>query len=70
MIEPTLEFIGAQLERVQTEQRAQRTILTDLENGLLVIGNHLLRIERDMEQVKRTLAAIDSKLQNSGEGPT
>jgi hypothetical protein len=73
MTEPDLNFIAEQLKRVLSEQASQRADiaamrtemnerLTDLSDGQTVLGQMIMRLERDMVRVKDLLGKMDGRI--------
>jgi hypothetical protein len=67
--EPDLNFIAERLLAIQTEQTAVHTdiaaVRVDLVNiadGQTVLGQMILRLERDMVRIKDLLGRIDGRI--------
>jgi hypothetical protein len=57
-----LKFIAERLLAIQTEQAAIRTGLTDIADGQTVLGQMIMRLERDMVRVKDLLGRMDGRI--------
>jgi hypothetical protein len=69
MTEVTLDFIAEQLKRVLSEQAGQRADITairaglvDVADGQTVLGQMIMRLERDMVRVKDLLGKMDGRI--------
>ena len=65
----TLEFIAERLERIQTEQAKTRgditeirAAMTDMAADQTVLGQMMLRVERNIVQIKEHLGRMDTRI--------
>jgi hypothetical protein len=56
------EFISEQLKLIQTELRETRAELRELSYGQTVLTDMVLRLARDMVQIKELLGRMDSRI--------
>jgi hypothetical protein len=64
-----LQWIGRTLLGMRDEQTAQRARLDDVEADLKVITGLILRLARDMEQVKDALGRLDARISRLESAP-
>jgi hypothetical protein len=62
MTDVDLNFIAERLLAIQTDMRDIKTAVTDLADGQTVLGQMILRLERDMVRVKDILGRMDSRI--------
>jgi hypothetical protein len=58
----TLEFIAKRLERVQSGQAEMRSVISDMSAGQTVLTEMVLKLVRDMVQVKDLLGRMDNRI--------
>jgi hypothetical protein len=62
MTEVDLNFISEQLKRLLSEQASMRATLVISAMGQTVLGQMIMRLERDMVQVKRLVGKMDTRI--------
>jgi hypothetical protein len=58
----TLDFIAKRLERIQGEQAEMRSAINDMSAGQTVLTDMVLRLARDMVQIKDLLGRMDNRI--------
>lgn len=60
----TLDFVAVRLERIQTEQASMRAAMADIAAGQTVLTQMVLRVERNIVQIKDHLGRMDNRIAN------
>jgi hypothetical protein len=58
----TLDFIARRLERIQSKQAETRSAISDISAGQTVLTEMVLRLARDMVQIKDLLGRMDNRI--------
>lgn len=69
MADVTLEFIAERLERIQAEQASMRAAMADMAADQTVLTQMVLRIERNIVQVRDHLGRMDARIAHLESAP-